>query len=373
MKIQQLPNQHLLEALFLQSPNVIAITNADFNNLHFEYVNPAFLDMTGYALDEVIGSSPYILQGPETKRDMTKKLKEHCLRGEHFRGDNINYKKDGTSYHVGWTVSPIKDKNGNITNYISTQKDITQIKDNENKCIEDERLDALEKISSGLTHEINSSLTTCKGGLEMLNYEIENIKDMELKEHLTYDLKQVKKSISNISYITDSLHYLTSNNLTNLEQCNINSIILDSIEPFKQKIESITSCRLNGLSIFENLNTNEQFEIEANRDSLKHLFMIIIDNALDELIKKHDVSLNTFDIYIKKESSDIVIDFTDNAGGIDKKLHNKIFEPLVNQKELGGLGIGLYIAKNIVNRHNGIIELKSNTPFTTFTIKLNSI
>ena len=182
MKNEHVPNKQLLENIFLQSTNVIAITNADFRNLKFEYVNPAFLEMTGYTHDEIIGQSPYILQGPKTKRDMTQKLKETCLKGEAFRGDNINYKKDGTTYHVGWTVSPIKDKTGKIVNFLSIQKDITQIKDMEDKFIKNERLDALENISSGLTHEINTSLTTSKGGLEMIGYEIENIQDSQSKK-----------------------------------------------------------------------------------------------------------------------------------------------------------------------------------------------
>jgi|GEM_PF-6203044 len=370
MNNEHVPNTQLLENIFLQSTNVIAITNADFKNLKFEYVNPAFLEMTGYTLDEIIGQAPYVLQGPKTKRDMTQKLKETCLKGESFRGDNINYKKDGTTYHVGWTVSPIKDKTGKIVNFLSIQKDITQIKDMEDKFIKNERLDALENISSGLTHEINTSLTTCKGGLEMIGYEIENIQDKKSKEYLTEDLEKVNKSIDNIKYITNSLHYLTSTKLDKIEEYNIYTIILEALNPYKEKIQNITNCTINNRSIYDEYLTSELFETKVDIKSLNHVFMIIIDNALDELIKKDDLKLNSLDISIKQELSYLKIDFTDNAGGIEKSKQKKIFEPLVKEKELGGLGMGLHIAKNIINQHEGTLELESNAPYSTFTIKL---
>ncbi|MEA3553282.1 MAG: PAS domain S-box protein [Campylobacterota bacterium] len=365
-----LPNEQLLENIFLQSTNVIAITNADFDNLKFEFVNPAFLEMTGYTLDEIIGHAPYILQGPKTKRDMTQKLKEACLKGESFRGNNINYKKDGTTYQVGWTVSPIKDSTGKIVNFLSIQKDITQIKDMEDKFVKNERLDALENISSGLTHEINTSLTVCKGGLELIGYEIETVEDKESKEYLTQDLEKVNKSIDNIKYITNSLHYLTSTKLKKIEDQNIYPIILEALNPYKEKIKKITSCTLNGHSIFDDNLTIELFKTKVDVKSLNHVFMIIIDNALDELVKKEDLKLNSLDISIKQELSHIRIDFTDNAGGIEKSKQKKIFEPLVKEKDSGGLGMGLHIAKNIINQHEGTLELESTAPISTFTIKL---
>ena len=365
-----LPSQQLLEHIFLQSTNVIAITNADFRNLKFEYVNPAFLEMTGYAHNEIIGQSPYILQGPKTKRDMTNKLKEHCLKGEPFRGDNINYKKDGTTYDVGWTVSPIKDHTGKIINFLSIQKDITQIKDMQEKFIKNERLDALENISSGLTHEINTSLTTCKGGLEMIGYEIENIENTESQKYLNEDLEKVNLSIDNIGYITNSLHYLTSTKLDKIEEYNIYTIVNEALNPHREKIKKTTNCTINNQSIFDDNLIEEVFKTKVDIKSIKHVFMIIIDNALDELIKKEDYNLNSLDIKIKNQSSHICIEFTDNAGGIKESKQKTIFEPLVKDKELGGLGMGLHIAKDIINQHNGTLELESKAPNSTFIVKL---
>jgi PAS domain S-box-containing protein len=363
-KKYNMPNENMLQNIFLQSSNVIAITNADLDNLIFEYVNPAFLKMTGYTEDEIIGSSPKILQGPKTKKDMSRKLKEACKKGEIFRGNNINYKKDGSVYYVGWTVTPIKDENGEIVNFISYQKDITQIKKLEEEKIKTKKLEALKKISSGLTHEINTALTNCNGSLEMMKNELELLEESQSKHYLMQDSKEVTKSIQNIQYITNSLHYLTNNCYDLSTEHNLFDVILESVEHYKNKIKPVTKCTLNGNSIFENTK-NEIYLKHIDKKALKHAFLNIIDNALDELIKKEDSSNNYLKIDICKENENCIITFSDNGGGIDKTYHQSIFEPLCKNKELGGLGIGLHVVKNIINAHNGDIKIISDCENTT--------
>ena len=367
MSIEQLiPGKALLENIFLQSSNVIAITNADVDNLKFEYVNPAFLEMTGYSLTEVIGKSPKMLQGPKTKRDMTRKLKESCKKGEPFRGDNINYKKDGSVYAVGWTVTPIKDDLGKIINFLSIQKDITKLKELEEENIKNQKLAALRQISSGLTHELNTALTRSKGNLDILEYDMEDVDDESVKGFISNDVQNIKKGIDYISFLTNSLHYLTNTEFNKDETVNVFEILLESLKNC-ERLDRVTSWKLNGKSVFESVK-RENLSVKADRKSLNHLFMIILDNALDELSKK-DKRENTLDIEIKKDK-DIVIKITDNAGGIPKECIDKLFDPLYRNKEFGGLGIGLFVAKNIIGAHKGTLEVYSDIPYTTFEIIL---
>jgi PAS domain S-box-containing protein len=365
--MNQIPNSILLENIFLQSSNVIAITNADFDNLRFEYVNPAFLKMTGYKLEEVIGKSPKILQGPKTKREMTKRLKESCLKGESFRGDNINYKKDGSIYMVGWTVTPIKDAEGNIINFLSIQKDITQLKELEEKNIKTQKFEALTQISSGLTHELNTALTKCKGSLEMMGYGIDSIEDEQNKNHIQEDMLEVNKGLEYISFLTNSLHYLTNTEFYLSDYENISSILLEILTSNK-RLKDITSCSINGMSIFDKEFKLEEIFYTIDKKSFKHLLIIIIDNALDELIK-NDKNTNSLDIKISKKEN-VIIEITDNAGGITKEKIDKIFDPHFRDKQLGGLGIGLYVAKNIVIAHGGNLDVTSPELESTTTFKI---
>jgi PAS domain S-box-containing protein len=85
------------------------------------FANRAFCDSTRYSEKELVGQTPRILQGPRTDRGLLQRLAERLKNGEPFTGQTINYRKDGTTYHASWNISPICDDNGKITHYVSFQ------------------------------------------------------------------------------------------------------------------------------------------------------------------------------------------------------------------------------------------------------------
>ncbi|PJZ54955.1 PAS domain-containing sensor histidine kinase [Leptospira adleri] len=121
-------SQELYEILVNQISDSILVTEAalDFPGPKIIFANPAFCKMTGYKLQELIGETPRILQGPLTNRKLIGDLKRALKAGEDFSGDTINYKKDGSSYNVEWHISAIRDGEGKILYYISIQRDITE-------------------------------------------------------------------------------------------------------------------------------------------------------------------------------------------------------------------------------------------------------
>ncbi|MEM7352599.1 MAG: EAL domain-containing protein [Acidobacteriota bacterium] len=89
------------------------------------HVNQAFTRMTGYDVDEVIGKTPRILQGPKTHRGMLDRLRHRLSRGEDVVVEAVNYRKDGSEFGVEWRVQPVRDRAGQITNFLSIQRDVT--------------------------------------------------------------------------------------------------------------------------------------------------------------------------------------------------------------------------------------------------------
>lgn len=116
----------LLQAAMLQAWNGIVITDADAAaGYRVQFANPAFCAMTGYALEELTGRTLKMLQGPDTDPAVIGHLRE-CLREERFfEGTTTNYRKDGTPYIVRWNISPVRDGDGVLTNFVSVQQDIT--------------------------------------------------------------------------------------------------------------------------------------------------------------------------------------------------------------------------------------------------------
>lgn len=91
-----------------------------------EYVNPAFTKLTGYTPAEVIGKTPKVLQSGRYDRQFYAELWQNLLTGETVRTEFTNRKKDGQFYHQSATITPIKDKQGNITHFVATGRDITR-------------------------------------------------------------------------------------------------------------------------------------------------------------------------------------------------------------------------------------------------------
>lgn len=108
----------------------VVITDADLNapGPRIIYVNQAFCKMTGYSQAELIGKSPRILQGVGTDYDMLKRLRDSLERGHSFQGETVNHRKDSRPYIVEWNIEPLRDAQGNITHFASTQRDLTERK-----------------------------------------------------------------------------------------------------------------------------------------------------------------------------------------------------------------------------------------------------
>ena len=109
------------------SGEAVLITSAgiDRPGPYIEYVNPAFTQMTGYELQEVIGQTPRIFQGFGTERDTLDRMRATLASGETFQGEAVNYRKDGSSYMVEWLITPVRDTDGHIAHWVSAQRDVT--------------------------------------------------------------------------------------------------------------------------------------------------------------------------------------------------------------------------------------------------------
>jgi diguanylate cyclase (GGDEF)-like protein/PAS domain S-box-containing protein len=117
----------LFQAALNQSYNSVVITDASItgDGPHIVYANPSFEKMTGYSVNELIGKSPKILQGPLTDSSVIEEMRICMRSGKYFEGSTINYNKNGRPYNVEWSISPIKDQSGVIQYFISVQKNIT--------------------------------------------------------------------------------------------------------------------------------------------------------------------------------------------------------------------------------------------------------
>ncbi len=92
-----------------------------------EYANPAFETITGFGSDEVVGQTPRIMKSGKHGTEHYETLWKTILGGDVHRSTVINCKKNGEYFHAEQTITPVKSKDGEISNFVSVLKDITEL------------------------------------------------------------------------------------------------------------------------------------------------------------------------------------------------------------------------------------------------------
>jgi PAS domain S-box-containing protein len=126
-----------------QSPASIVITDTDGG---IEYINPKFVRLTGYSLEEAMGKNPRILKSGEKPPEEYRQLWDIITAGGEWKGEFHNKKKNGELYWESAVISPITDVHGKITHYIAVKEDIT-----ERKNAEAEREKLIKELQAALT------------------------------------------------------------------------------------------------------------------------------------------------------------------------------------------------------------------------------
>lgn len=111
-----------------QSPISVIITDPDGI---IEYVNPTFVETTGYSSEEALGCNPNILKSGFASPEFYKDLWDTITSGQVWRGTLQNRRKDGSLFWEDARISPLRDSGGNITNFVAIKENITLKKEYE--------------------------------------------------------------------------------------------------------------------------------------------------------------------------------------------------------------------------------------------------
>lgn len=182
-EVQQREQFRLLSLVANETDNSVVITDAEG---FIEYVNPGFVRLTGYSLQEVQGKKPgHVLQGKETSKETVQKIRDKIQAREAFYDEILNYDRHGTPYWISLAINPVFDEKGVLRQFISIQANITETK---NRSVEfDIRLNAIQR--SNLVLEWNA-----QGEIETVNLLLRNL----LGTRTPDDLKRVENRLSQV-------------------------------------------------------------------------------------------------------------------------------------------------------------------------------
>ncbi|MBC7778842.1 MAG: EAL domain-containing protein [Proteobacteria bacterium] len=122
---REVVQRRLLSAAIEASNDLVLITDPVFKIV---YANPAFVAVTGYEPDEVIGRHPQFLQGRDTPGPTLDRMLEALAAGQPMRGELVNYRKDGTAFWIDLSVVPVTAADASVEHWVSVGRDVSERK-----------------------------------------------------------------------------------------------------------------------------------------------------------------------------------------------------------------------------------------------------
>ncbi len=391
------------------------------------YCNPAFESMTGYRRQEIIGKNGRFLHGSDTDPAAVEIIRQALQTESECKVILKNYRKDGTAFWNCFSLSPVRDRMGNLTHFIGVQRDISQRKQAEealhnseaqsreqaaqlaatlnqlkatnSQLVQSEKMSSLGLLLAGVAHEINNPVSFIYGNLAHLTkYTQDLFQHLELYQQqypnpvakiqeerekndldfLAEDLPKILSSMSvgveRICQIVQSLRNFSRHDDSQMKPVNLHEGIDSTLLILNHRLKR------NGekppIQIVKQY--GELPTVECFAGPINQVFMNILSNAIDAL---EDVTSrqtcqemleNPSQIRIGTEvvGNFVEIKIADNGPGITEQVKQQIFDTFFTTKPIGkGTGMGLSISYQIiVERHKGELyctsELGKGTEFT---------
>ncbi len=320
------------KSLFEYNPDLVYMLdlNGNITNL-----NPQFEVITGYRREEYIGKSIHEFVQNRDKERLIQSFHKVIESGIGVNNTVIEMvRKDGAKIVLSCTTFPmiINDK---VVGVIGYSKDITKIKETEEKLRRTEKLSVAGELAAGVAHEIRNPLTALKGFVQLLQAN-----DASHKRY--YNI--MSKELDRINHIVGELLVLAKPQELRFKKGNLVEIIKDVIALLESQ------ANFCGAKIAMEVQSEIPL-LDCEENQLKQLFINIIKNSIE-------ASSTKVQILLAKKDDDVVITVKDNGCGIPKERMKHLGEPFFTYKEKG-TGLGLTVSYRILESHQGKIKFDS--------------
>ena len=306
--------------------------------------NQAAARLFGHTAEEMIGQSilriiPNDLQSEET--EILRKIRAG-ERIHHYETRRI--RKDGEIIDVSLTISPIKDRAGNVIGSSKIARDISQRRHMERRLLQSEKLAATGRMAATIAHEINNPLDSVMNLVYLARTTLAaNSKAMPY-------LLNAERELERIAHIArQTLGYYRDPGPPAEVR----------LEDMLDEVLSVYRFRLLGGNVAVDCNFAHHRPVNASKDELMQVFSNLITNAIDAMPEGGVLTIQTREI----DGQGLEIQVRDKGTGISAENLDRVFEPFFSTKGQRGTGIGLWVARQLLEKRGGSINLQSETKF----------
>jgi PAS domain S-box-containing protein len=385
----------LLSSAVEQSPVSVCITDPRGNIV---YVNRRFTQCSGYSFEEVLGRNPRMLKSGLAKPEKYKHLWETITRGEEWRGEFHNRRKNGDLFWASGIITPLRDGQGNITHFMAIMEDTTERKMLASQLEQARKLEALGQLAAGVAHEINtpmqfvgdnvSFLKKCSadlvrvlsaahqalqedanatGRFEQLAVCCQTIDFPYLEKQLPRAIDPCQDGIQRVKAIARAMKEFSHPGSEGKSVVDIN-----------QAIETTITVARNEWKYLAEMETQLAAlpPVHCHPVHINQTILNLIVNAVDAIrdtIPEGSGAKGKITIKTSCDSDWVQISIRDTGTGIPEPVQPRIFDYFFTTKPVGkGTGQGLALAHNtVVKEHGGRIWFETAAgKGTTFYIRL---
>jgi len=338
--------------LIEKSPLGIALMDKDNN---YKYLNPKFIDMFGYQLEEISTGREWLRHAYPDKEYRELVIANWVYNMQNIRNGEPRIEvrdvrcKDGTKKIIKFSSVVME-----TGDQIIFCEDITEQKRLEIQLVQAQKVESLGTLAGGIAHNFNNLLMGIQGNssLMMLDVKEDHPHFMRLK-----NIEKLVQSGAKLTY--QLLGYARAGNYE-IRPINLNQIIRETSGTFAMTRKEVRF----------NYHLNEdRCGIIADQSQIEQVLLNLFVNAADAMPTGGDIYINTGYVntsglagkpYNPRPGDYVLLSVRDTGTGIDKEIIDRIFDPFFTTKGLGrGTGLGLASVYGIVKAHGGYIDVES--------------
>ncbi|RZI56912.1 MAG: PAS domain-containing protein [Rubrivivax sp.] len=333
------------------------------------FANQAFLEMTGYSPDEVLGRNCRFLQGPETDRSTVALIGEAVRSERELTVELLNYRKDGSTFWNALFLTPVRDEQGQLLYYFSSQLDVSRRRDAEAAMRQAQKMEALGQLTGGIAHDFNNLLQVITGNAEVAAARARSLAPDDVM--LTRAVANVKDAAARSGALTQQLLAFARKQHLQGRVVNVNEVIARTAAMASSSLEEVQLVMELDPGLSNARVDPSQFETAVlnllvnARDAMPDGGRIWVRssnlNAAAEDVASHGLAL---------PGQYVVVSVSDEGVGIPQHALARVMDPFFTTKaDAGGTGLGLSMVYGFAKQSGGVATIYSEVEAGT-TVRL---